>query len=132
EELLAIARRLAASPPPSLDGAAVVFKRPLPYLYLAADTLGAAGIPFVVSDALPLAAEPSVAPIDLVLDALESDFSRASVVALLRTPHLDAAAQLTRESIGALDRALSDERYLGGAVRLFAALDSWRAALEKS
>ena len=96
-----------------------MFKRPLPYLYLAADTLGAAGVPFVVSDALPLAAEPSAATVDLVLDALESDFSRDSVIALLRTPHLAAASQLARESIGALDRALSDDRYLGGAVRLF-------------
>ena len=129
EELIAIARRLAANPPASLDAAAVVFKRPLPYLYLAADTFGAAGIPFMVSDALPLAAEPSVAAVDLVLDALESDFSRDSVIALLRTPHLDAASQLARESIGALDRALSDDRYLGGAARLFAAADSWRAAL---
>ena len=56
------------------DRVAVVFKRPLPYLYLAPDTLGAAGVPYVVSDALPLAAEPAVATVDLVLDALEAEF----------------------------------------------------------
>ena len=132
EELIAIARRLASDPPASLDAAAVVFKRPLPYLYLAPDTLGAAGLPFVVSDSLPLAAEPVVATVDLVLDALESDFSRDSVIALLRTPHLDAVSRLTRASIGALDRALSDDRYLGGAPRLLALPESWRAAADAS
>jgi RecB family exonuclease len=131
EELIAIVRRLASDPPASLDAAAVVFRRPLPYLYLAADTLGAAGLPFVVSDALPLAAEPVVATVDLVLDALESDFSRDSVIALLRSPHLDAASQLARASTGALDRVLSEDRYLGGAARLLAMADLWRSALEE-
>ncbi|MEQ1731503.1 MAG: hypothetical protein ABL982_24290, partial [Vicinamibacterales bacterium] len=84
EELLAVTRRLLAEPPASLDAVAVVFKRPLPYLYLAADTLGAAGIPHVVADALPLAAEPAVATVDLVLDALEADFPRDAVVAKVR------------------------------------------------
>ena len=92
EELIAVAGGSRRARRSRSIAAAVVFKRPLPYLYLAADTLGAAGIPFVVSDALPLAAEPSIATVDLVLDALESGFSRDSVIALLRTPHLDAAS----------------------------------------
>jgi RecB family exonuclease len=125
EELIAIARRLSDQPAMALDRAAVVFKRPLPYLYLAADTLGALGIPFVVCDALPLAAEPSVTAVDLVLDALEADFARDTVVALLRSPHLDASLRLERASIAALDRALSEARYLGGAERLFALAESW-------
>ena len=54
----------------------MVFKRPLPYLYLAPDTLGAAGVPYRVVDALPLAAEPVVATVDLVLDAVETRFAR--------------------------------------------------------
>ncbi|MGC4083126.1 MAG: hypothetical protein QM736_13710, partial [Vicinamibacterales bacterium] len=118
EELIAIARRLAAALHPVLDRVAVVFKKPLPYLYLAADTFGAAGLPYVVADALPLAAEPLVATVDLILDALESDFARDTLVALLRSPHLEWSAQLERETIGALDRALSDARYLGDAQRL--------------
>ena len=60
-----------------LDRTAVVFKHPLPYLYLAAEVFGAAGIPYQASDALPLAAEPTAAAIDLVLDAVASNFTRA-------------------------------------------------------
>ncbi|HUR35930.1 MAG TPA: PD-(D/E)XK nuclease family protein [Vicinamibacterales bacterium] len=154
EELLAVARRLAASatasavddaglftadhakapgPGPALretavsalDRSCIVFKRPLPYLYLAADTLGAAGLPYVVADALPLAAEPSVTAVDLVLDALEADFARDALVAMLRSPHFDLAHRLARDTVGALDRALSDARYLGGADRLRAIAESW-------
>jgi RecB family exonuclease len=129
EELLAVARRLAADPPAPLDRAAVVFKRPLPYLYLAADTLASAGIPHVAADALPLAAEPFVAAVDLVLDALEADFARDTLIALLRAPHFDMAASLDRVSVAALDRALSDARYLGGADRLKALLESWASVV---
>lgn len=125
EELIAVGRRLAEKPPTAMDLVAIVFKRPLPYLYLAADTLGAAGVPFVVSDALPLAAEPFVATVDLVLDALEADFPRDALVALLRSPHLDSSRNVSRESIGALDRALSDARYLGGTERLASLANAW-------
>ena len=59
-----------------LDRTAVVFKQPLPYLYLAAEVFGAAGIPYQASDALPLAAEPTAAAVDLVLDAVASNFTR--------------------------------------------------------
>src|SRR5262249_25008211 len=44
-----------------LERVGVVYKRPLPYLYLAAETFGAAGIQYQTSDALPLAAEPTAA-----------------------------------------------------------------------
>ncbi len=118
EELLTVTRRLLAEPPASFDAVAVVFKRPLPYLYLAADTLGAAAIPYVVADALPLAAEPAVATVDLVLEALEADFPRDAVIALLRSPHLVFVSRLGRAAIGALDRSLSDARYLGESERL--------------
>jgi RecB family exonuclease len=106
---------------------AVVFKRPLPYLYLAEDTLGAAGIPYQMSDALPLAAEPTAAALDLVVDLVASGFSRSAIVALLRSPHFQFIARsdgpsadrhVTRQEISALDRWLSDERYLGDIVRL--------------
>lgn len=125
EELNSVARRLAAAPQVALDRVAVVFKKPLPYLYLAADTLGAAGVPFVVADARPFAAEPLVSTVDLVLDALEANFARDTLVALLRSPHFDWSAHLDREAIGAFDRALSDARYLGGADRLLSLADAW-------
>lgn len=125
EELIAIARRLAAEPMPALDRSAVVYKKPLPYLYLASETLGAAGLPYMAADALPLATEPLVATVDLVLDALEADFARDTLVALLRSPHFEWSTTLGRDEVAALDRALSDARYLGGTERLFALHASW-------
>ena len=104
-----------------LDRTAIVFKRPLPYLYLAAEVFGAAGIPYQASDALPLAAEPTAAALDLVLDAVASNFTRGTLVALLRSPHFvfrHDEVEVTRESVGALDRALSEARYLGDLERL--------------
>mgnify|MGYP003343156470 CR=1 FL=1 len=53
--------RIAGEHAGDLDRVAVVFRQPLPYLYLAAETLGAAGLPYVAADALPLAAEPTIA-----------------------------------------------------------------------
>jgi len=124
EELVAIARRLKADKRTGdavpLARTAVVFKRPLPYLYLAAEVFRAAGIPYQSSDALPLAAEPTAAAIDLVLETVAADFSRGTLVALLRSPHFtfgDGDADVTRESVSALDRALSQARYLGDLVR---------------
>ena len=77
----AVARRSRRSPARRAGGArprAVVFKRPLPYLYLAPRRFGAAGIPYQTVDALPLAAEPTSRPLDLVLDAVATRASRAT------------------------------------------------------
>jgi len=118
EELVAVAGRFDAKAAPHT---AVVFKQPLPYLYLAPDVLGAAGVPFDVFDALPLAAEPAAAAIDAVLDAVESGFTRTSLVALLRSPHFrfeSNGAPLTRADISELDATLSASRYLGDPARL--------------
>jgi RecB family exonuclease len=104
-----------------LNRTAIVFKHPLPYLYTAGEVFGAAGIPYEAFDALPLAAEPTSAAVDLVLDAASSNFTRGTLVALLRSPHFvfpDADAEVTRESVAALDRALSQARFLGGVDRL--------------
>ena len=125
EELVAIARQIKADEAsgeavPS-SHTAVVFKRPLPYLYLAAEVFGAAGIPYEAFDALPLAAEPTVAALDLVLDAVAANFTRSTLIALLRSPHfvftVDGAA-VTRDMTSALDRTLSHARYLGDPARL--------------
>lgn len=128
EELSTVARRLAGATQVALDHVAVVFKKPLPYLYLAGDTLGAAGLPYVVADALPLAAEPFATTVDLVLDALEANFARDTLVALLRSPHFEWSTRMGREAVGALDRALSDARYLGEADRLLTLASSWSEA----
>ncbi len=135
EELVAIARRLKAdrrtgeSAPP--ERTAVVFKNPLPYLYLATEVFGAAGISYGTSDALPLAAEPTAGALDLILDVVASDFTRGSLIGRLRSPHFafdDGSTTLTRESVSALDRALSKARYLGDRHRLIDRMAEWSDA----
>jgi len=124
EELIDVARRFQPGNRPAdipFERIAVVYKHPLPYLYLAADTLAAAGIPFQSADARPLAAEPSAAVVDLAIDVVASGFTRSAIVALLRSPHLRFVAggvEIGREHVSALDRELSDARYLGDSARL--------------
>jgi ATP-dependent helicase/nuclease subunit B len=151
EELVGIARRLKADrrrgEGVSLERAAVVYKQPLPYLYAAVEIFRAAGIPYQMSDALPLAGEPTAAALDLVFDAVSSRFSRSALIALLRSPHFVFRARtagaerdgvnatpdesvaettsVTRESISALDRALSAARYLGELDRLELLAQEW-------
>lgn len=123
EELIAIARGLRADREPErcLDRVAVVFKRPLPYLYLAREVFREAGLPYQAYDALPLAAEPYAAALDLVFEFVESGFTRQSTVALLRSPHFVFewdGQRIERESVSALDAMLSARRYLGGLERM--------------
>jgi hypothetical protein len=91
EELVAIARQLKADrrtgDAAPIDRTAIVYKKPLPYLYAAAEIFGASGIPYQMSDALPLAAEPTAAALDLVLETVSARFSRSTLIALLRSPH---------------------------------------------
>jgi ATP-dependent helicase/nuclease subunit B len=111
EELIAVARLIAHG---RLDAArtAVVFERPLPYLYLAAKVFGAARISYETSMGLPLAAEPFAATLDLMLDAAASRFGRQAILALLRCPHL-LADPPAPGALAALDRALQEARYAG-------------------
>lgn len=138
EELVLVAQHVKAareSTPPDevptpLARTAVVFKRPLPYLYLAPATLGAAGIPYEAADALPLAGEPFVATVDLVLDATESAFSRESLVALLSCPHLSfdrdgLQSAVTASALQAFAAALRDRSYIGDLDRLEALVAAW-------
>ena len=120
EELVAVARRLASQAIQE-SATAVVFKRPLPYLYLASTVFGGAHLPYRTFDQLPLAAEPFAAALDLVFEFVESGFTRRSLTALLSSPHFafeHDGRMIDRASVGLLDRALSDSRYLGGQDRL--------------
>ena len=88
-----------------------------PYLYLARDVFGGAGVPFETLDTLPLAAEPYAAALDLALEPSSADFTRSTSLALLRSPHFRFAAgrrSSPAARIAALDFALADARYLGG------------------
>ena len=135
EELATFARRLKAERRAGrLDPearVALVVRRPLPYLYLARDVLGRAGIPYEARDTLPLAAEPFAATLDLVLEWLATGFTRTTTIALLRAPHLRFAdaddVEITGSSVTSLDRALAEARYLGDAERLAALVETWSA-----
>jgi RecB family exonuclease len=141
EELIGIARRLKADrrahtgsglDPPPLDRVAVVYRGPLPYLYLARRVFGGAGMAYQTSDTLPLAAEPFAAALDLVFDFVTASFSRDSLIALLRSPHFrfDGSTPIDRWSISALDRALSQARYLGEVGHLSQLAVRWQAGGE--
>ena len=107
---------LLASP----DRFAVVFQRPLPYLYLARHVFADARIAWQAPDELPLAAEPFAAALDLVLTFLTSGFTRAAGIALLRSPHLRLASGeelYGLRDVAELDQALLDGRFVGGVAR---------------
>ena len=110
----------------ALNRTAVIFKRPLPYIYLAREVFGSAGIPHQTLDALPLAAEPYAAAVDLIVDAVASGFSRSSIVALLRCPHFTSGERsLAAQSIASFDRRLNSAGYLGGIEQLRMLVDQW-------
>ncbi|MEO5739431.1 MAG: PD-(D/E)XK nuclease family protein [Vicinamibacterales bacterium] len=121
DEVSSIAAAVKATGPSDLDRRAVVFKRPLPYVYLARDVFADAGIPYQTFDALPLAAEPYAAALDLVFEFVTSNFTREPVAALLGSPHfsfeIDGTA-IRRSDVAALNRTLSDEGFFGGVENL--------------
>lgn len=96
----------------------LVFQRPLPYLYLARHVFAEAEVPYHALDALPLAAEPFAAALDLVLAAALSEAGRSPLVELLASPHwrftTPEGGTLTREDVRALDAWLLGTKYFGG------------------
>jgi RecB family exonuclease len=120
-------------PGTELDRMALVFRQPLPYVYVAREVLRSAGIPCQMFDALPLAAEPYAAALDLVFSFVSSNFARVPSIALLRSPHLRVTTgpaanehrRITGNEIAALDRALSDAGYLGDLETLHRILTGW-------
>ena len=88
-ELLAVIRQVKRRS--TRERTAVVFQRPLPYLYLAPQLFASAGVPFETRDTLPLAAEPFAAALDLVLTFVSSGYARIPTIELLRSPHFEFA-----------------------------------------
>jgi RecB family exonuclease len=140
EELLAIARSLKARCPASTEGrvleerVGVVFRRPLPYLYLARQVFDAAGVPYDALDALPLAIEPYAAALDLVLTVVTSGASRRALTELLRSPHFRFAPggrPVDPFDVAVLDEALVDRRYRGDRAHLMELLDEWARPRER-
>ena len=124
EELSDIARSLKTTPgTASLARTAVVFQRPLPYLYLARQVFASAHVPYQANDALPLAAEPFVAAVDLILSFVGAEGIRPATVELLRSPHWtfvdpESGRPLSRQEISSLDGFFREVKYLGGWSRL--------------
>lgn len=119
----------------ALDRFAIVFQRPLPYVYLARQVFGSSGVPYQAFDALPLAAEPYAAGIDLVFSAVTSGFTRGPAVALLRSPHFPLEADdraVTPQEAAALDETLQQLRFLGGRDRLAVIADDLQAGTVSS
>ena len=130
EELADFARAVKGAR--RLDRTAVVFQRPLPYLYLARHVFPDAGVPYQALDALPLAAEPIAAALDLLFAVAAAEATRASLNDLLGSPHwrfeVDGES-VDRHDVAALDALLRDTKYLGGwerAARLGDDLESAR------
>ena len=139
DELLEVARALqphnrapAASQADAATGdAAVVFQRPLPYLYLARQLFPQAGVPFQTRDSFPLAAEPYAAALDLVIEFVRTRYGRTATVALLRSPHFrfgHAGRPPSAREIDALDRLLHRMRFGGGGQALAALAAGGEAA----
>jgi hypothetical protein len=109
EELAAIARDVASGPHRDGSDVAIVFQRPLPYLYLARQVFAGARLPYQALDSFPLAGEPIVAALDLLFSFLLGEGARGSLVALLRSPHWRFAggdAELSGANIAAADELL--------------------------
>lgn len=114
---------------------AIVFQRPLPYLYLARSVFAAAGLPYQALDSLPLAAEPFAAALDAVFAFVIAAANRASTIDLLSSPHwqfpeLPGPLLTVRRQVDALDARLRELKYFGGWDRLAAlpALEAFRPA----
>ncbi len=136
EELRAVARRIKVTarrrgPARALARTAVAFRRPLPYVYLATTVFDAAGIEYQAADALPLAAEPMAAVLDLVCAAVESRFSRSALLAVMQSPHLaaDPAGEApSAADVDAFDRRLAECRYLGDPQALASLSAGWNGS----
>lgn len=132
DELEGVARWLKTA---DVDAArtGLVVARPLPYLYLAGEVFGGAGIQYEALDEFPLNAEPYSAAIDLVLECAAANFTRRAMTALLRSPHFRFEVDgviLDRAAVSALDVAMAEQRYLGGIDRLRALAENWTGAAQ--
>lgn len=134
EELRAIARetrRRAAEDGRVPSTAAVVVQRPLPYLYLAPSAFDELDVPTQTGDTLPLATEPYVAVVALVLELVNTNFCCDAIIALLRSPHFvfrGGHSSPDPRAIGALDRALRVSGFSAGFAELRERSAAWADA----
>jgi RecB family exonuclease len=110
-----------------LERTALVVSQPLPYMYLAQEVFRSAAVPCQMFDALPLAAEPYAAVVDLVCAAVTTGFARDACLALLRSPWFAGEGRDAAE-LAALDRHLAEAGYLGDLTELERLVERWRTA----
>ena len=131
EEVRDFARRIkvqaAGSGPHDLESTALVVRRPLPYVYLTREVLETAGVPCQLSDALPLAAEPFAAALDLIASGVAAQWSRATLMALLASPLMAFEGAPERRDLAAFDRALHEAGFLGGAEAMARLVEGWES-----
>jgi len=132
EELRDVVRRIraraAATPGAAMAPTAVVFQRPLPYLYLAEQVLTDAGVPFQAFDALPLASEPFAALVDLVLAMARTGGTREVAAALLRSPLVEFPVDGTPVDggdVAALEHVLVSRQTTSDASTYEAEVERW-------
>lgn len=123
----AVRARAAATNDHLATPVAVVFHRPLPYLYLAQQVLTDARVPYQAFDALPLAAEPYAALLDLVLSLGRTGGTREGAIELARTPLLRIVVDdvvVARQDASALDAVLVERRATGDASTYLAEVEA--------
>jgi RecB family exonuclease len=132
EELRTVAqmirRRAARDGDALIAPVAVVVHRPLPYLFLAPQVLADAGVPFEAFDAVPLAAEPYAAMLDLVMTFARTGGTREAAAALLRCGLLRFevdGAHVGLEDVAALTAALAARRASGTAETYSTEVEAW-------
>jgi RecB family exonuclease len=99
-------------------------------LFLAQRVFLEGGVPYQAFDALPLAAQPYAAMLDVVLTAARTGASRDSAVELLRSGLLEPGGgePASRRDVSALEEILTARRGLGEADTFGALLDAEAAA----
>jgi len=127
EELRDVVRtihgRTASGEDGPLERTAIVFHRPLPYLYLSQQVVADGQVPYQAADALPLAAEPYAALLDVVLTFSRTGGTRESAIELLLgVRHGSDTGQTSVRpvsdpglGVAALDEALRERRASGEA-----------------
>ncbi|ODS57779.1 MAG: hypothetical protein ABS36_04865 [Acidobacteria bacterium SCN 69-37] len=107
---------------------AIVFHRPLPYLYLAQQVLTDARVPYQAFDALPLATEPYAGLLDLALAVARTGGARDGILALLRSPLAAIAVDgepVMPGDVQALADLLAERRAPGGAATFGEQVARW-------
>jgi hypothetical protein len=130
EELRDVARviRARAAGGRLTERTAIVFHRPLPYLYLAQHVLTDARVAYQAFDALPLAAEPYAALLDIVMTVARTGGTRESSVELLRSRLLRLTVddvEVSAHDASALDLVLTERRGTGDASTFIAEVESY-------